>query len=93
MCLLAQKSANTNWLTRLSYWHKIMGGKAARIGIGNYFGFYNTERPHQALGYRTSTELYIIVPFEDSERGVLESLTPVTVNTAGHYLNLAPLLS
>ena len=26
-------------------------GRDARIGLGNYFRFYNTERPHQALGY------------------------------------------
>ena len=26
------------------------GGRDARIGIGEYFRFYNTERPHQALG-------------------------------------------
>ena len=25
-------------------------GREARVGIGNYFRFYNTERPHQALG-------------------------------------------
>jgi putative transposase len=28
-------------------------GRDARMGIGDYFRFYNTERPHQALGYRT----------------------------------------
>jgi putative transposase len=28
-------------------------GKEARISLGEYFRFYNTERPHQALGYRT----------------------------------------
>jgi putative transposase len=68
-------------------------GRNARIGIGDYFRFYNTERPHQALGYRTPTELYTTVPFEDTEGGVLESLTLGTIKTAGHYLNLAPLLS
>jgi hypothetical protein len=26
-CSLAQKSANTNWLARLSYWHKPSGSK------------------------------------------------------------------
>ena len=29
------------------------GGKEARAGIGEYFDFYNLERPHQVLGYRT----------------------------------------
>ncbi len=27
-------------------------------GLQNYFGFYNTERPHQNLGYRTPTEVH-----------------------------------
>jgi putative transposase len=31
---------------------------AARRGLGRYFGFYNAERPHQALGYRTPGEVY-----------------------------------
>jgi len=33
-------------------------GREARIGLGAYFGFYNTERPHQALGYRTPAEVF-----------------------------------
>jgi len=76
-------------------------GKAARIGIGNYFRFYNTERPHQALGYRTPAEVFIPsvaegfipIPLEVTEGGMLESLTPGTMKIAGHYLNLTPLLS
>jgi putative transposase len=30
----------------------------ARAGIGAYFRFYNQERPHQALGYRTPKEIF-----------------------------------
>ena len=30
----------------------------ARKGLSAYFLFYNTERPHQALGYRPPVELY-----------------------------------
>ena len=30
----------------------------ARAGIGSYFRFYNGERPHQALGYRTPEEVF-----------------------------------
>ena len=30
----------------------------ARDGIGNYLGFYNEERPHQSLGYKTPQEAY-----------------------------------
>ena len=30
----------------------------AREGLGAYFRFYNRERPHQALAYRTPAEVY-----------------------------------
>lgn len=32
--------------------------REAREGLARYFGFYNTERPHQALGNRRPSELY-----------------------------------
>ena len=31
---------------------------ALRAGLSRYFGFYNEERPHQSLGYRTPAEVY-----------------------------------
>jgi hypothetical protein len=34
-------------------------GREARAGIGGYFGFYNGERPHQALGYRTPAQVFL----------------------------------
>jgi len=30
MCLLAQKSANTNWLARHFYWHELTGSRDVR---------------------------------------------------------------
>jgi putative transposase len=33
--------------------------REARVGIGSYFQFYNTERPHQALDYRRPADLYL----------------------------------
>ena len=32
-------------------------GRDARAGIGEYLSFYNTQRPHQALGYLTPGEV------------------------------------
>jgi putative transposase len=34
------------------------GMKDAQRGLGAYFPFYNEERPHQALGYRTPAAVY-----------------------------------
>jgi len=68
-------------------------GKEARAGIGNYFRFYNTERPHQALGYRTPAEVFNAIPVEATSRSMVESLTPDPLRIAGPNLNIAPILS
>jgi len=67
-------------------------GKAARIGIGDYFQFYNTKRPHQALGYKTPAEEYFsnrMVIIEDAviESGEQDIQTITAVRMSGHYLN------
>ena len=33
-------------------------GREARAGLEAYFNFYNTQRPHQAWGYRTPAEVF-----------------------------------
>jgi len=68
-------------------------GRDARIGLGNYFRFYNTERPHQALGYRTPAEVFTSIPVEATSAGMVESLTPDPLRIAGSALNIAPILS
>ena len=69
-------------------------GRDARISLGNYFRFYNTERPHQALGYRTPAEAYNLIPVEVRNEGMVESLTtPDPLGIAGPNLNIAPILS
>jgi len=67
-------------------------GRDARAGIGNYFRFYNTERPHQALGYRTPAEVFSSIPVESNYEGMIESLTD-PLRIAGPTLNTAPILS
>ncbi len=68
-------------------------GRDARIGLGNYFRFYNTERPHQALGYRTPAEVFASIPVAVTSGGMVESLTPVPLRIAEPNLNIAPILS
>jgi len=65
----------------------------ARIGLGNYFRFYNTERPHQALGYRTPAEVYTAIQVEAVNGGMVESLTPDPLRIVEPNLNIAPILS
>jgi putative transposase len=40
------------------YLHDYTCPREARERLGAYFLFYNRERPHQALGYRTPAEIY-----------------------------------
>ena len=40
------------------YLHDYQTVPAARVQLSDYFEFYNTERPHEALGYRTPYEVY-----------------------------------
>ena len=40
------------------YLKAYQNGTEARNGIGAYLDFYNQERPHQALGYRTPDLAY-----------------------------------
>lgn len=69
--------------------------KEARIGLGNYFYFYNTERPHQALGYQTPAEVFNPTPISvvKEKRGMVESLALASLRIAGPDLNLVPILS
>jgi len=40
------------------YLHDYEGMRDAHRGLGRYFPFYNEERPHQAMGYRTPLAVY-----------------------------------
>jgi len=68
-------------------------GRDARAGIGDYLRFYNTERPHQALGYRTPAEVFTSLPVEATNGGMVESLTSDPLRIAGPNLNTTPILS
>jgi len=48
----------------------------ARISLGNYLRFYNSERPHQSHGYRTTAEIFYTTTIEPAKGGIVQSLTP-----------------
>ena len=68
-------------------------GIKVRIGLGNYFRFYNTERLHQTHGYRTPTEVHTSTPVESTRSGIVEPLTPDPSRIAELNLNIAPIRS
>ena len=79
------------------YLRAYTGGKEARAGIGKYFDFYNSERPHQALSYRTPAEVFrngkeAANPVDLVESWGLSRLAEPT-ETVGPALNSAFLLS
>ncbi len=68
----------------------------ARVGINAYLEFYNRQRPHQALGYRTPAEVYQNGQEEKEaaapEVGLPSGVVKPSVG-AGDSLNLALRLS
>jgi len=68
-------------------------GKDARAGISDYFRFYNTERPHQALGYLTPADVFTSTPVETVSGGMIESLASDPLRIAEPNLSLAFILS
>jgi len=73
-------------------------GREAKAGIDAYFRFYNTQRPHQALSYRTPAEVFYGNEMQSTERATerrwslsrsLESYT----GALGPSLNLVSILS
>ena len=66
--------------------------REARISLGEYFRFYNTNRPHQALGYRTPLDVYTST-LENTCINVVESVVSNTVGIAGLSLSKAAIPS
>ena len=57
----------------------------ARRELGAYFRFYNNQRPHQALGYRTPAEVFHQVRNSPAEESKVTEAPPeqVLVSLAG----------
>ena len=50
------------------YLKAYLNAGAARRELGAYFQFYNDQKPHQALGYRTPAEVFHIALDHGEER-------------------------
>ena len=73
-------------------------GRKAKDGLEAYFHFYNNQRPHQALGYRTPAEVFngesAPTDGRSKERRWLPSRALADLGkTAGPSLNIALILS
>jgi len=73
-------------------------GRQAKADLDAYFHFYNTQRPHQALGYRTPAEVFsgdLVQSDEQSKerRWPTSRALADLGKTAGLSLNIAPILS
>ena len=73
-------------------------GREAKARLDAYFNFYNAQRPHQALGYRTPADAFHGDLAPSDERPINGKWTPSGAsgdlgNTAGLSLSFAPNLS
>ena len=66
-------------------------GSEARAALADYFRFYNNQRPHQGLGYRTPAAVYNSGC--QGKPAVGQTAANDSRKTAGLHLNLAPVLS
>jgi putative transposase len=67
-------------------------GKEARAEISSYFRFYNSERPHQALGYRTPEEVFLSALVEAKDKSLVESVRQ-DIPIAGSLRKADPILT
>ena len=73
-------------------------GREARANLDAYFRFYNTQRPHQALGYQTPAEVFNRDSVQSTEHLTEKRWSPSGAlvnlgNTAGLSLKIDPILS
>ena len=63
----------------------------AKAGIGSWISFYNVSRPHQALGYRTPTQVFTgtagAVDMMDNADALTTSPQLTTTAAAGFHLS------
>ncbi|MBA7583129.1 hypothetical protein ES708_25069 [subsurface metagenome] len=60
------------------------GVRDAKDSLRRYFDFYNNDRPHQSLGYKTPSEIYygldekVNCNYLEAGRGLISSSVPIT---------------
>ena len=61
----------------LVYLHRFETVTEARNAIASYIDFYNTQRPHQALGYKVPDDVYKEFEYVKRFDAEVESITPL----------------
>lgn len=77
------------------YLHDYESPKEVRQGLARYFEFYNNERPHQSLDYRTPAQVYFGQAERRPEVQLCQELTSPTLCSEGRQctLTMAPAVS
>ena len=75
------------------YLHDYASPREARQGLTTFFQFYNDERPHQALDYRTPAEIYYgTIASDHTSKTILPSVGS-KLNQKGSTLTQATFVS
>ena len=61
----------------LVYLHRFETVTEARNAIANYIDFYNTQRPHQSLGYKVPDDVYKEFEYVKHIDAEVESIVPL----------------
>jgi len=61
----------------LVYLHRFETVAEAKNAIATYIDFYNTQRPHQALGYKVPETVYKEFEYVEHFDTEIESITPL----------------
>lgn len=74
------------------YLHDYTTVSEARQGIGNYMDFYNQERPHQSLNYKTLAEMYFDSNNQEKRLDCVLNMANSCLDNGVHLINLSYLL-
>ena len=70
------------------YLHDYGTVSEAKQGIGNYINFYNQERPHQSLNYKTPAEMYFDSNNQEKKLDCILNMANSCLDNGVHLIKL-----